>query len=116
MTVPNRLEIQSMGRSDQPSDRLAASRLMISVINYDLAAEPRNRRRSETFDKDWKLYLDIAEGTGVRVEPDAREGLEECSIREFRHERTKVDGIQEESTSQRQVISWFRRLVVSPTR
>lgn len=116
MTVPNRSEIQSMTRSEQPSDRLAALRLMISVINYDLASEPRNRRRSASFDEDWKLYLNVAQGTGMLVEPEAREGLEECSMRELRGNPTKVDAIKEESAIGRQMVSWFRRLVVSPSR
>ncbi len=116
MTVPNRSEIQLMTRSKLTSERLTASRLMTSVINYDLASEPRNRRRSSSFDDDWNLYLDAAQGAGVPVEPEEREGVEECSMRELRGNPTRVDAIKEESAIGRQMVSWVRRLVVSPTR
>ena len=69
-----------------PSDRILAFRLMISVINYDLASEPRNRRPAKSFDKDWQLYLSVTEDNGMRVDPAARESLDECSAKEFTRE------------------------------
>lgn len=114
--VPSRLEIRSMAASTELPDRAIALRLMISVINYDLASEPKNRRIAAAFDKDWLLFLDVTERGGLRLASDRVDSLEGCSGREFAEGTARVDAIQVERSPLHRIFTWFRQLVVSPAR
>ena len=83
--VPGRPEIRDMADSGQPDQQIPALKIMTSVINYDLSSEPAHRRTSEAFDRDWQLFLDIAQNNGLRLldEDLLREPLQACSCREF---------------------------------
>jgi hypothetical protein len=116
--VPNRLQIRAMAQSIESRKHAVDFRLMISVINYDLASEPKNRRLAPVFDRDWHLLLDVAEQNGLSLAADsaAREGLEECSSRESEKNIAVVDAIQQERAPLHRMSAFFRQVVVSPVR
>ena len=117
--IPTRLQLRQMEGSFEPSDRGIALRLMISVINYDLASEAKNRRVTTDFDRDWQLFLDVAERNGLRLttyENTATKGVEECSTADFEEHPSHVDAIQEAGAPRHRIFNWFRRAIVSPSR
>jgi len=95
--VPGRPEIRDMADSDQPDKRLLAFKLMTSVINYDLSAEPVHRRISQAFDEDWRLYLEVAQKNGLRLpgETPPHEPIESCSCRQFDEGKAVLDAFGE---------------------
>jgi len=95
--VPGRPEIRDMADSGQPDQQIPALKIMTSVINYDLSSEPTHRRTSEAFDRDWQLFLDIAQNNGLRLldEDLLREPLQACSCREFEEGKADSDAFGE---------------------
>ncbi|HVJ04745.1 MAG TPA: hypothetical protein VM578_03650 [Candidatus Saccharimonadales bacterium] len=115
--VPSRSMIESMSQSAEPSDRAVAFRLMLSVINGDLASEPAKRRNSGTFDEDWQLFLTVSARDGLDLSGSdaASESLAVCSIRQFDGGR-RTDAVQDDQRVLRRIKRWSRQVIFSPAR
>jgi hypothetical protein len=115
--VPSRPEIRAMAESPDAKAHALALRFMTAVINYDLASEPKDRRVSTAFDTDWRLFLDVAERDGVRLAPfGVTEPVEQCSSKEFQKPTSLDDAVQTARKPGNRILSWFRQVIVSPTR
>lgn len=115
--VPSRSLIELMSQSVEPADRAIAFRLMLSVINSDLASEPAKRRNSRTFDEDWQFFLTVSTRDGLDVSGNgaASESLAACSKRDFDGGR-RTDAVQDDQQVLRRIKRWSRRLIFSPVR
>ncbi len=116
--VPGRTGIRAMTQSDDSADRAIAFRLMMSVINYDLMSEPRYRQTSAGFDQDWQLLLSTATAEDLRLPlaEQIREGMAECSDKQFAAGRASTDAVRKSMSPVSQMLVWMRRVVYSPVR
>ena len=91
---------------------------MASVINYDLTSELVHRRTSPAFDKDWALFLEIASNNDLRIRTDTpvREGLAECSCREFDGVKASRDVLDADRSVRRTLARGGREVVFGRAR
>ncbi|PZR63001.1 MAG: hypothetical protein DLM53_04085 [Candidatus Eremiobacter antarcticus] len=113
-----RPEIRKMADLPDRESRVTAFRVMLSVINYDLSSEPARRRTSEEFDQDWTLFLNVAQKDGLRVPVNgvAREGVADCSCREFDEGRANRDALAHSLGFSHGLVRESRELVFGRTR
>lgn len=112
--APDRKGILEMAQSSQPVQRESAFRLMTSVINFDLASDGINRRTTGRFDRDWELFLQVAESNGIAV---TRGGsVESCSCQAYDAGEAKRDAYAKSSSLPGYVGRQVRNIVYSPAR
>lgn len=115
--VPGRPQIRGMAESSEPILRETAFKLMLSVINFDLSSEPTERRTVQAFDKDWQLFVHVADKNQLSVAGAAADKtLEACSCRSFDTGAEAKDALQEARGFPQRVMRAERELVAGPVR
>lgn len=112
--VPDRAGILEMAQSSRPVERESAFRLMTSVVNFDLASDGINRRTTERFDRDWHLFLEVAESNGIAV--TRGDSVESCSCRAYDSGEAKRDAYGRSSNLPGYVARQVRNILYSPAR
>jgi len=105
-----------MAESSEPILRETAFKLMASVINFDLSSEPTERRTVQAFDKDWQLFVQVADNNQLSVGAAADETLEACSCHSFDTGAEHEDALQEARGFPQRVMRAERELVAGPVR
>ena len=116
--IPGRPEILLMAESSEHTVKETALKLMVSVINFDFSSEPTDRRTVQAFDKDWQLFIHVAEKSGLSVQSATarNETLEACSCNQFNAGVERQDALQESRGFTQTIMRAERDLVTGPVR